>query len=180
MKVNVSGKGVIPGVRQILPAYNVDLEKDIVYKILGSNNISVYRAIDGLRITRKNIDEMFKNIPERYPNAMYPFNPPKMPKKSSIVSKHVEEPVIEQKIFPAYVMTETASETITETETTADTDVEESTIIEDTSSETVTEVETDVEETVGETVETAEETQVEQVEERPRFNKKKKKNRNNY
>lgn len=60
MKVNISGRGIIPGLNTIAPAYNKDLCKNQVLRILGSNNLRVFKADDACLITKKNIDEIFR------------------------------------------------------------------------------------------------------------------------
>lgn len=60
MKVNISGRGIIPGLNTIAPAYNKDLGKNQILRILGSNNLRVFKADDACLITKKNIDEIFR------------------------------------------------------------------------------------------------------------------------
>lgn len=60
MKVNISGRGIIPGLNTIAPAYNKDLSKNQILRILGSNNLRVFKADDACLITKKNIDEIFR------------------------------------------------------------------------------------------------------------------------
>jgi hypothetical protein len=60
VKVNISGRGIIPGLNTIAPAYNKDLGKNQILRILGSNNLRVFKADDACLITKKNIDEIFR------------------------------------------------------------------------------------------------------------------------
>lgn len=180
MKVNVHGKGVIPGVKQLLPAYNIELDKETIYRILGSDKIAVFKADGCVRITRKNIDAMFtpqalkvvpKQLVESKP-APKPVVKKKAPKKEV-----VKEEVVEETFTPDVVVTETDFTPAPEID-----EIEVPTV--DIPEE---EVSHPTEEYVGtidssdETVEEAtEETTEEVVEEKPRYNKKKnKKNRNN-
>ena len=55
MKVNITGKGIIPGVNTIPPAYNIELEETQIRRLLNFNNIRVYEATSGCLITKKNI-----------------------------------------------------------------------------------------------------------------------------
>lgn len=55
MKVNITGKGIIPGVNTIPPAYNIELEETQIRRLLNFNSIRVYEATSGCLITKKNI-----------------------------------------------------------------------------------------------------------------------------
>ena len=55
MKVNITGKGIIPGVNTIPPAYNIEIEETQIRRLLNFNNIRVYEATSGCLITKKNI-----------------------------------------------------------------------------------------------------------------------------
>ena len=55
MKVNITGKGIIPGVNTIPPVYNIELDETQIRRLLNFNNIRVYEATSGCLITKKNI-----------------------------------------------------------------------------------------------------------------------------
>ena len=55
MKVNITGKGIMPGVDTIPPAYNIELDETQIRRLLNFNNIRVYEATSGCLITKKNI-----------------------------------------------------------------------------------------------------------------------------
>ena len=55
MKVNITGKGIIPGINTIPPAYNIELDETQIRRLLNFNNIRVYEATSGCLITKKNI-----------------------------------------------------------------------------------------------------------------------------
>lgn len=55
MKVNITGKGIIPGINTIPPAYNIELEETQIRRLLNFNNIRVYEATSGCLITKKNL-----------------------------------------------------------------------------------------------------------------------------
>ena len=59
MKVNISGVGLIPKVGLLAPVYGKDLAKDTVAVILNYASFKVYQASTGIRITKKNIDDIF-------------------------------------------------------------------------------------------------------------------------
>lgn len=61
MKVNIGGKGSIPGLGVLAPAYGVEMDKVGVRRLLNFNTFRVYQSSTGLLITTANIDEMFKN-----------------------------------------------------------------------------------------------------------------------
>ena len=62
MKVNISGVGLIPKVGLLAPVYGKDLSKDTVSVILKYASFKVYVAATGIRITKKNIDEIFGTV----------------------------------------------------------------------------------------------------------------------
>ena len=62
MKVNISGVGLIPKVGLLAPVYGKDLSKDAVSVILKYASFKVYVAATGIRITKKNIDEIFGTV----------------------------------------------------------------------------------------------------------------------
>ena len=167
MKVNISGRGIIPIVRKVAPAYNVNIDKLTCYKILGSNNLTVFRSSDGVRITRANLDTMFveKMISDE-PVVETPAATPK-PVKKTIKKAEKKEVVKEEPVDP---VEEAPVEAVVE-ETVAE--VAEEALPEITE-ENIDEVK-EAEPTVVETEATEE---IE--EEKPQYtSKKKKKNRNN-
>lgn len=102
MKVNISGVGLIPGVGLLAPVYGRDLTKDKVARILNYASFKVYVAATGVRITKKNIDEIFGGGAKK---AAAPTPPPApvveeapAPKKKKAAKKapKVEEPVVEE------------------------------------------------------------------------------------
>lgn len=58
MKVNISGKGVIPGLNTLAPVYNVDLDKQQILRLLNFRNFRVYGVGTGL-LTPANVDAAF-------------------------------------------------------------------------------------------------------------------------
>ena len=58
MKVNISGKGVIPGLNTLAPVYNVDLDKQQILRLLNFRNFRVYGVGTGL-LTMANVDAAF-------------------------------------------------------------------------------------------------------------------------
>lgn len=59
MKVNIIGKGPVPGLNILAPVYNQELEKSQIQRILNYPNFRVYGA-DGVGlITKRSLDKVF-------------------------------------------------------------------------------------------------------------------------
>ena len=133
MKVNVLGRGGIPGIG-ILPVYGVELNQQGIQRLLNFKNARVFNAETNLIITKENINSLFVKKPE------------------TPAPENVEEPVVEA---PAPVKEEyvaPAVEVVPE--------VVEEPVVEEA---VETEAEPEVEETVEEVTETVEETVAEEV-----------------
>lgn len=153
MKVNILGRGIIPTLKLVAPAMNVDIDKDTCAFIMRSQNLEIYRVADLKRITGRNIDELFASdaapAVEEKPVVMTEIDSSEAPELPADEPK-IEVPDVEDVAEPLF----------------ADEAVEETAPVEE-----------EVSETVEETVEEASE---EEVVEKPVYNKKKnKKNRNN-
>lgn len=59
MKVNISGRGRIPGVGTLAPVYGFDATKEMVARIINYKQFHVYEAATGTYITKSNIDTVF-------------------------------------------------------------------------------------------------------------------------
>lgn len=59
MKVNIKGRGPIPGLNAIAPAYNQDIDEFAIRRLLNFTNLRVYHVDSGSLITKKNIDTLF-------------------------------------------------------------------------------------------------------------------------
>lgn len=105
MKVNITGKGVIPGINVLAPVYNKDLDKSQIMRILNFREFRVFGVGVGL-ITRANIDAAFdasvdnvKKDAEAKKNATDKKTTKKTKKvvetKSVVEEPKVEEPVVE-------------------------------------------------------------------------------------
>lgn len=60
MQVNITGKGMIPGLKVLAPVYNRELDKMGVMRLINFNKFRIFESATGKQITRKNIDEVFK------------------------------------------------------------------------------------------------------------------------
>ena len=105
MKVNITGKGVIPGINVLAPVYNKDLDKSQIMRILNFREFRVFGVGVGL-ITRANIDAAFeasvdnvKKDAEAKKNATDKKTTKKTKKavetKPVVEEPKVEEPVVE-------------------------------------------------------------------------------------
>lgn len=54
MKVNIVGKGVIPGLNILAPVYNREISKAILFRAITSKTLTVFDAETGIQITVKN------------------------------------------------------------------------------------------------------------------------------
>ena len=152
MKVNITGRGIIPGLGVIPPIYNKEMSIPAISRLLNFPNFSVFDATTGIRFTKKNIKNVAMNTQSPYTGV--DVDPPKTPNKqtrvTTVVEKAPEPPVIEEEPVVEAEEVTTASEP------------EETHVVEET-----TEV-TSNEETVEETVDTADEVkETETVDEEP-------------
>ena len=103
MKVNISGVGLIPKVGLLAPVYGKDLTKDTIQVILNYASFKVYVAATGVRITKKNINEIFGEAVKQAAAPATPIAPAPAPKKKAtkkapkVEAPKVEEPVVEEK-----------------------------------------------------------------------------------
>ena len=59
MKVNITGKGIIPGLGTLAPVYRHEMTEREVSRLLNFHNIYVYKSDTGALITRTNITDVF-------------------------------------------------------------------------------------------------------------------------
>lgn len=116
MKINVFGKGKVPGLNGLAPLYNKEASLDLVRRILAFRVFRVFNAETGLQITTKNVDEYIKaeeeekalqqapkiNIPKVEVKPVQkaeikveqkPFIPPVVDEKTPEVEEVIEEVV---------------------------------------------------------------------------------------
>ena len=98
MKVNITGKGIIPGLGVIPPIYNKEMSIPAISRLLNFPNFSVFDATTGIRFTKKNIKNVAMNTQSPYTGV--DVDPPKTPNKQTrvtpVVEKAPEPPVIEE------------------------------------------------------------------------------------
>lgn len=175
MKVNVTGRGFIPGVNSIAPVYNQDLAENDIRRILNIPTLRVFDAASGSIITKKNVNSIFNSKKN------------KVVKNDQTKDNTKQEEVINTPVDTNTDVVETVEEVIDTTaaivEETVDV-VEEA--IDETTEETVDEIaeetaEETAEESEEETVDVEDETETTETtaDEKPYYNNKKnKKNRN--
>lgn len=72
MKVNITGRGIIPGIGTIPPVYRREMSESAILKLLNFSNFRVYESSTGALITRKNVKTFFTtksdNVEEKTDN----------------------------------------------------------------------------------------------------------------
>ena len=98
MKVNITGRGIIPGLGVIPPIYNKEMSIPAISRLLNFPNFSVFDATTGIRFTKKNIKNVAMNAQSPYTGV--DVDPPKTPNKQTrvtpVVEKAPEPPIIEE------------------------------------------------------------------------------------
>lgn len=59
MKVNISGRGRVPGIGTLAPVRGYDASKEFVLRLLNYKQFKVYDAASGGLITKTNVDKLF-------------------------------------------------------------------------------------------------------------------------
>ena len=169
MKVNISGRGQIPGLGRLAPVRGVELSEMDIRRLINFHQFKVYDASTGKLIMKNNIDEIFKPTVVAKPsiNIAKPAETPKV--EVTIVEPEIkEEPTVEVK--PSFLsVAEIKPETAPEVENKI-TEIATESVVEDVVAEEVVDV---VEEEVKE--EEVKSDVVEEKHEYPRYNKKKNK-----
>ena len=174
MKINIVGKGIIPGMGILPPVYNIEKSETDVRRLTNFRNIRVYCSENGLLITKKNVDSFFKVKP----NTTTKTDAVK-PKTVDGIKRNIliEQEQQKQKEETPVVIEETPIETIVEETITTEEDIVGIDEIESVIEETVDEEEVVM--TEEETVEGGESEEVVKEEtKQPQTYSSKKKNRN--
>lgn len=96
MKVNILGKGVIPGIGTLAPKYDVELSETEIRRLVNFDRLRIGDTVTGLLITKKNVNDFFKK-PEEVTRLTTPIEVPKKVEPKKVIK--APEPVIE-KIVP--------------------------------------------------------------------------------
>lgn len=140
MKVNIKGKGVIPGVNCLAPVYNRDLSEPQIRRILNYRQFAVYNANTTELITKTNIARMFDNLRNQNNSA---FSVPVVAEVATTGTETVEVP----KVIPVeepVVNEEVINTPTVEDHISIDTEVNEEIDIDDTDTDVTDEEEEDV------------------------------------
>ena len=172
MKINVFGKGKVPGLNGLAPLYNKDADTNLIKRILAYRVFRVFDAETNLQITTKNIEE--------YVNVELEENQPIVPKFNNDVDVKIDNTAA---VAPAEVEAEEKVEVVPDPvvhdEEPYLIGVDMASVLEIESDEPTVEdvvdvVEEIVEPTVEEETETVENAEDETTEEAPRRRNKKK------
>ena len=98
MKVNILGKGLIPGVKRLAPVRGVDLSEKEIIKLLTFRYFKLYDAETGVSITNTNVSSFFKPVEKH------------VDEKPIVVEKKVEEKVVEPVVEKIEVVEEPFTE----------------------------------------------------------------------
>lgn len=98
MKVNILGKGLIPGVKRLAPVRGVDLSEKEILKLLTFRYFKLYDAETGVNITNTNVSSFFKPVEKH------------VEEKPIVVEKKVEEKVVEPVVEKIEVIEEPFTE----------------------------------------------------------------------
>lgn len=153
MKVNIVGKGVIPGINKLAPVYNQDLEKPQILRILNFKDFRVFGVGTGL-ITKNNIDAAFEasiDNAKKEAEEKKPVVEKKAPKKTKeepkVVVTEIEStpaPIVEEEPKVEVPTVEETTETVEEAvEPVEVVEVEETTVDEEALPEITEEVVTE-------------------------------------
>lgn len=134
MKVNILGRGIIPGVGTIPPQYGLDLPEHKISNILKYASFKVYVTSTGVPVTKKNLVQLIaleaqKNAPTPLTLKVEPSAPVK--KEEAKVETVVETPVAEEVKEETPVVEETVKEEIKEEAAVEETPVVEETVTEE-------------------------------------------------
>lgn len=179
MKVNITGKGVIPGINQLAPVYNQELEKTQVRRILNYPNLKVY-GTDGIGlITKNNIDAAFSVKPKNErplaaTKAKIKPEPVQAPKIDLDTIDAVPYPEVDPQSFPLMTDGEIVPDDVEDTAAPLP-EITEDPVVEEATYEPAVE---EVMEDVPDDTISADTTAVEVV--KPYYNRNKKKNKNRH
>jgi hypothetical protein len=98
MKVNILGKGLIPGVKRLAPVRGVDLSEKEILKLLTFRYFKLYDAETGVNITNTNVSSFFKPVEKH------------VEEKPIVVKEKVEEKVVEPVVEKIEVVEEPFTE----------------------------------------------------------------------
>jgi hypothetical protein len=115
MKVDILGKGIIPGIGTLAPKYDVELDKAQIERLLNYSQFRLGDVETGLLITKGNVNTFFKPNKMKetttntkkieVPKKVKPIEEIKQEKVTPVVEKEVyKEPIIEIEESPEIKM----------------------------------------------------------------------------
>lgn len=105
MKVNILGKGIIPGIGTLAPKYDVELSENEVKRLLNYSQFRLGDVATGLLITKANVDTFFKPSMVTELPKVKPIEVPKKVDEKKIqktVEKKEEPVVVEEPVKEVY------------------------------------------------------------------------------
>lgn len=119
MKVNISGKGIVPGLNRLAPVYNCDLSKSAVLRLLNFPKFHVYETATGTYISKSNVDAVFAKtttdtklkVDAPLPKKQKAVET-KVVKKEEVPVRPVEEVKFETPEHTPYIVEPTEEETV--------------------------------------------------------------------
>lgn len=116
MKVNISGRGRVPGIGTLAPVRGYDASKEFVLRLLNYKQFKVYDAASGGLITKTNVDKLF--APKVETPAVEVAEKPatkKAVKKEEVPAEVVDTPKSESTISePVEISPEVTEEEVTQ------------------------------------------------------------------
>lgn len=112
MKVNISGRGRVPGIGTLAPVRGYDASKEFVLRLLNYKQFKVYDAASGGLITKTNVDKLF--APKVETPAVEAVKKPatkKTVKKEEVAETPKSEPTISE---PVEVAPEVTAEEVSQ------------------------------------------------------------------
>lgn len=113
MKVNISGRGRVPGIGTLAPVRGYDASKEFVLRLLNYKQFKVFDAASGGLITKTNVDKLFAPKVE----APAVDTTKKTAKKEEVVETPKSEPI---EVSPEVTEEEVAQSFIEDVDTVSD------------------------------------------------------------
>lgn len=130
MKVNVVGRGIIPGLNQVPPVYGVDMAENSIRGLIQYAQFKVYDARTGGLITKRSCDAVFAKAAELEAAAIVGVDQIIASAQTAGIETAVEPeaPVVEEAPVEEPVVEESVEETVEETTETVEEPVEEASV----------------------------------------------------
>lgn len=123
MKVNISGRGRVPGIGTLAPVRGYDASKEFVLRLLNYKQFKVFDAASGGLITKTNVDKLFApKVETPVVEAAKKPATKKTAKKEEVVETPKSEPTISEpvEVAPEVTVEEVAPSFIKDVEAVSD------------------------------------------------------------